>query len=59
MTANWRKKAMKRPAQPARQRLIQNGALVEVPIISTALVDEAGQMHAIATTKQRVPSTTD
>jgi hypothetical protein len=50
---------MKRPAQPARQRLIQNGALVEVPIISTALVDEAGQMHAIATTKQRVPSTTD
>jgi len=34
------------------QRLTKAGAVVEVSIISTALVNEAGQMYAIATTER-------
>ncbi len=34
------------------QRITQRGAVVEVSIISTALLDEAGQMYAIATTER-------
>jgi len=46
--------------QPYRtERLTKQGAVVEVSIISTALINEAGQMYAIATTERRVPSTTD
>jgi two-component system CheB/CheR fusion protein len=41
------------------QRLTNQGAVVDVAIISTALIDEAGQMYAIATTERRVQSTTD
>ena len=37
------------------QRLTQQGAVVEVSIISTALVNEAGQVYAIATTERAVP----
>jgi len=43
--------------QPYRtERLTKQGAVVEVSIISTALINEAGQMYAIATTERRVPS---
>jgi two-component system CheB/CheR fusion protein len=46
--------------QPYRtQRLTNQGAVADVTIVSTALIDEAGQMYAIATTERRVPSTTD
>jgi two-component system CheB/CheR fusion protein len=41
------------------QRLTNQGAVVDVAIISTALIDEAGQMYAIATTERLVQSTTD
>ena len=34
------------------QRIAKNGSTVEVSIISTALVNEAGQMYAIATTER-------
>ena len=34
------------------QRLTKDGVVVEVSIISTALVNEAGQMYAIATTER-------
>jgi PAS domain S-box-containing protein len=34
------------------QRITKDGAVVEVSIISTALVNEAGQMYAIATTER-------
>jgi two-component system, chemotaxis family, CheB/CheR fusion protein len=34
------------------QRLTKTGKIVEVSIISTALVDEAGQMYAVATTER-------
>jgi two-component system CheB/CheR fusion protein len=34
------------------QRLNKQGAVIEVSIISTALVNEAGQMYAIATTER-------
>jgi two-component system CheB/CheR fusion protein len=34
------------------QRLTKDGSIVEVSIVSTALVDEAGQMYAIATTER-------
>ena len=34
------------------QRITKNGSTVEVSIISTALVNEAGQMYAIATTER-------
>jgi len=37
------------------QRLAKGGAVVAVSIISTALVDEAGQMYAIATTERAIP----
>ncbi|MGL6109248.1 MAG: PAS domain-containing protein, partial [Rubrivivax sp.] len=44
--------------QPYRtQRLTQAGAIVEVSMISTALVDEAGQMYAIATTERAIART--
>ena len=46
--------------QPYRtQRLTKQGAVVEVSIVSTALLDEVGQMYAVATTERRVRSTTD
>ena len=46
--------------QPYRtERLTNQRAVVEVAIVSTALINEAGQMYAIATTERRVPSTTD
>jgi two-component system CheB/CheR fusion protein len=46
--------------QPYRtQRLTNQGAVVDVTIISTALLNEAGQMYAIATTERRMPSTAD
>jgi two-component system CheB/CheR fusion protein len=38
------------------QRITKQGEVVEVSIISTALVNEAGQMYAIATTERAVPS---
>ena len=39
--------------QPYRtQRITKEGAVLEVSIISTALVNEAGQMYAIATTER-------
>ena len=41
------------------QRLTNQGAVVDVTIISTALLNEAGQIYAIATTERRVQSTTD
>jgi two-component system CheB/CheR fusion protein len=41
------------------QRLTNQGAVVDVTIISTALLNEARQMYAIATTERRVQSTTD
>jgi two-component system CheB/CheR fusion protein len=34
------------------QRLTKAGAVVEVSIISTALVNEAGEMYAISTTER-------
>ena len=37
------------------QRLTSTGAVLEVSIISTALLDEAGQMYAIATTERVKP----
>jgi two-component system CheB/CheR fusion protein len=36
----------------ATQRLAEDGSVVEVSIISTALLDEAGKMYAIATTER-------
>jgi two-component system CheB/CheR fusion protein len=36
------------------QRLARSGAVVEVSIISTALVNEGGKMYAIATTERAV-----
>jgi two-component system, chemotaxis family, CheB/CheR fusion protein len=46
--------------QPYRtQRLTKQGVVVEVSIISTALLDEVGQMYAVATTERRVQSMTD
>ena len=43
--------------QPYRtQRLNKGGALVEVSIISSALVNEVGQMYAIATTERAIDS---
>jgi two-component system CheB/CheR fusion protein len=59
----FRKKALARLLQlgkaeilkPYRtQRLTKTGKIVEVSIISTALVNEAGQMYAIATTERVV-----
>jgi two-component system CheB/CheR fusion protein len=44
---------------PARtQRLTRQGAVLEVTIISTALVNEAGQMYAIATTERAIEGAT-
>jgi two-component system CheB/CheR fusion protein len=40
------------------QRLTKTGKIVEVSIISTALVNEAGQMYAISTTERVVASDT-
>jgi two-component system CheB/CheR fusion protein len=40
------------------ERLTREGVVVMVSIISTALVDAAGQMYAVATTERAVPSTT-
>ena len=37
------------------QRIAKDGAVKEVSIISTALVNEAGQMYAIATTESEMP----
>jgi two-component system CheB/CheR fusion protein len=34
------------------QRITKDGSIVEVSIVSTALVNEAGQMYAIATTER-------
>ena len=36
----------------ATQRLSKDGRVIEVTLTSTALVDEAGQMYAIATTER-------
>ena len=36
------------------QRLTQAGAVIEVSMVSTALVNEAGQMYAIATTERAI-----
>jgi two-component system CheB/CheR fusion protein len=61
----FRKKALARLLQlgkaeilkPYRtQRLTKTGKIVEVSIVSTALVNEAGQMYAIATTERVVAS---
>jgi two-component system CheB/CheR fusion protein len=41
------------------QRITKEGALVEVSMISTALVNEVGQMYAIATTERPRESATD
>jgi len=41
--------------QPYRtQRITKEGAVVEVSMISTALMNEAGQMYAIATTEREI-----
>jgi two-component system CheB/CheR fusion protein len=38
------------------QRLNKEGTVVEVSIVSTALIDESGEMYAISTTERaRVP----
>jgi two-component system CheB/CheR fusion protein len=37
------------------QRLTQQGVVLQVAIISTALINEAGQMYAIATTERPLP----
>ena len=36
------------------RRMTKGGAIVEVSIISTALVDEAGKMYAVATTERKI-----
>ena len=36
------------------QRIAKNGAVMEVSIVSTAMVNESGQMYAIATTERTV-----
>jgi len=41
------------------QRITKEGAVVEVSMISTALVNEAGQMYAIATTERTIGSVMD
>jgi two-component system CheB/CheR fusion protein len=41
------------------ERLTKAGALVEVWMTSTALVDEAGKLYAIATTERVRQPTTD
>ncbi|MEI6875445.1 MAG: PAS domain S-box protein, partial [Spirochaetota bacterium] len=37
------------------QRLTKGGSIVEVMIVSTALMDEDGKMYAIATTERALP----
>jgi two-component system CheB/CheR fusion protein len=45
--------------QPYRtQRLTKAGTVLDVSIISSALVDEAGQMYAIATTERAIEAST-
>ena len=46
------------PNAPRGQRLTKAGAVLEVSIISSALVDEAGQMYAIATTERSIQGDT-
>jgi two-component system CheB/CheR fusion protein len=36
------------------QRLTRQGAVVEITLVATALLDEAGRMYAVATTERRV-----
>jgi two-component system CheB/CheR fusion protein len=38
------------------QRTTKEGAVMEVTMVSTALVNEAGEMYAISTTERKVPS---
>lgn len=38
------------------QRLTAGGAALDVSIISTALIDDAGQVYAIATTERAKPT---
>jgi two-component system CheB/CheR fusion protein len=38
------------------QRIVKDGTVVEVSIISTALMNAAGQMYAIATTERAIGS---
>jgi len=38
------------------QRLTKGGAAIEITMISTALLDEHGQVYAISTTERQVPS---
>ena len=46
--------------QPYRtQRITKEGAVVEISMVSTALVNEAGQMYAIATTERAKGSKMD
>ena len=40
------------------QRLTASGAVLDVSIISTALLDDAGNLYAIATTERAKPGTT-
>ncbi|MFZ4625457.1 MAG: hypothetical protein ACOYNF_14635, partial [Rhodoferax sp.] len=40
------------------ERLTRQGAVLPVAIISTALINEAGQMYAIATTERALPGDT-
>ncbi len=40
------------------QRIAKDGTIVEVSMVSTALVNEAGQMYAIATTERAKESKT-
>ena len=37
------------------QRLTKDGATLKVSLITTALVNEIGQMYAIATTERQIP----
>ncbi len=39
----------------ATQRITKNGSVMEISMISTALVDEAGKMYAISTTERAIP----
>jgi two-component system CheB/CheR fusion protein len=41
------------------QRITKEGTVVEVSMVSTALVNEAGQMYAIATTERARESNID
>ena len=44
------------PRTLSTQRLTQSGQAVETSMIATVLLDEAGQIYGIATTKRVLPT---